>query len=315
MPSNTDLNKQPNLLTGVVLILIGSMLLSSKGIFTKFLYQYGLSYLELAMLRAVISLPLFWLWAIYQNGISTLLSIDRIVLLVAMAAGFIAYYIAALLDLYALTLIDASLERILLYTYPALIVIIASVRDRKLPEPRVFLAVLLTYSGVMFAIGGFDPYLWQQNSVGSVLVLICALMYAGYFFANEFAGKRISSSTFIVYAMTTASIALCLHYFFTGASNNLDMQINSWLILVSMVFFSMVIPIFMLAEGVKQIGAQRAGLISTVGPPSTIILAAMFLNEKMLFIQFGGVLTILLGIYVLERKPKQMNSAGADTSE
>lgn len=305
MGSNAVPDKRPGLLAGVMLVLTGSVLLSSKGIFTKLLYLQGLDFQGLAMLRAVISLPLFWLWAIYRNGIPKLFRIERKVLLITLVTGFAAYYIGAILDLYALTLIDASLERILLYTYPALIVIISAIRYRKLPEPRISLALILTYFGVVFAIGGFESSLWQQNSVGSLLVLFCALIYAGYFFANEYAGRHISSSAFIVYAMTAATVALVVHFFVMGSGIKLELQTNTWLLLIAMVLFSMVIPIFMLAEGVRLIGAQRAGLISTVGPPSTIILAAIVLDESMFASQFTGVLTILFGIYVLERKPKQ----------
>ena len=72
-----------------------------------------------------------------------------------------------------------------------------------------------------------------------------------------------------------------------------------------MIVFVTVVPLFMMAEGVKQIGAQRAGLLSTVGPVSTIILAAIFLEEGMRWFQYTGVVVTLIGILILEWQQKR----------
>ena len=78
----------------------------------------------------------------------------------------------ALVDFHALELIDASIERVLLFSYPALVVLIGSFMRRRAPERRVVLTMLLTYVGIFFAMGGVDLHELRQNLYGASLVLV-----------------------------------------------------------------------------------------------------------------------------------------------
>ncbi|MFT5350198.1 MAG: drug/metabolite transporter (DMT)-like permease, partial [Gammaproteobacteria bacterium] len=279
----------PRLWSGLLLVICGAVLLSAKGILSKLLYIEGLDFQEVITIRSVLSLPLFWLWGIYIVGLPNIIKVDKEGLLGALAAGFFCYFIGGSLDFYALTMIDAGLERVLLYTYPAIIVLTLAVWRRRLPPLSVIGALFMTYVGILFAIGIFDLALWRANSFGALLVLICAVSYAGYFFANDLVGKKIGSIVFTIYAMSAATVALIVHFSLTHSVLDLALSPRAWCLFLIMVVFVTVVPLFMMAEGVKQIGAQRAGLLSTVGPASTIILAAIFLGEDMRWFQYGGV--------------------------
>ena len=69
----------------------------------------------------------------------------------AAIAGIICYYVGAMVDFWALTLIDASIERVLLFSYPAIVVLIGSIQTRRAPQTRVVFALLLTYAGIFLA--------------------------------------------------------------------------------------------------------------------------------------------------------------------
>ena len=269
------------------------------------LYAEGLDYQEVITIRSVLSLPLFWLWGIVVIGFTGIIKVDRKSLYGALAAGFLCYYIGGSLDFYALTLIDAGLERVLLYTYPAIIIVTLALVNRRMPPRTVVCALLMTYMGVVMAIGVFDLALWQANAFGSSLVLICAVTYAGYFFANELVGKKAGSIVFTIYAMSAATLALVVHYSLNHSIAELSLSTRAWGLFALMAVFVTVVPLFMLAEGVKQIGAQRAGLLSTVGPASTVILATIFLGEEMLWFQYAGVIVTIIGIVILEWQQKQ----------
>ena len=295
----------PKLWSGLLLVISAAVLLSAKGILSKLLYAEGLDFQEVITIRSTLALPLFWLYGIYIIGLPQLIKVDRKGLLGAFAAGFFCYFIGGSLDFYALTMIDASLERVLLYTYPALIVLLMAVLKRRMPPISVIFAVVMTYVGILFAIGIFDITLWQANAFGALLVLICAVTYAGYFFANDWVGNRIGSIAFTIYAMTAATLALIVHYSSNHSITELVLSPRAWWLFLIMAVFVTVVPLFMMGEGVKQIGAQRAGLLSTVGPASTIILAAIFLGEEMRWFQYAGVVITLVGILILEWQQKQ----------
>ena len=298
----TIMDSYKNNLTGLLLIISGSLLISAKGILAKLIYAEGVAADELVTIRAILSLPLFWAWAIWRVGLINLFHVDRRVLFGSAIAGIACYYVGARINFFALTIIDASLERVLLYTYPTLVVIGTAIILKRAPEWRVIVALISTYLGVLLAVGGFSIELLQANLFGAGLVMFCALTFAFYFFVNDHVSSQIGSAGFTVYAMTAATVALCLHFFIMHPITAFTLNDRAWQLLIFMVLFATVIPVFMIAESVRQIGAQRAALISTVGPPSTILLAALILDESMLFSQLCGVVFILAGIIFLEMR-------------
>lgn len=53
-------------LGGIALALGGALLLSTKGIFAKLIYAQGVDYLTLVAVRAMVSLPVFWVWGLWR---------------------------------------------------------------------------------------------------------------------------------------------------------------------------------------------------------------------------------------------------------
>jgi drug/metabolite transporter (DMT)-like permease len=295
-------SQKQNELTGVLLVVAGSVLLAAKGVVAKLLYAEGLRVETLLAMRSGLALPLFWAWATWRDSLLPLRRIERRPLWIAIGAGVGCYYIGAVTDFRALTLIPASLERTLLYVYPSLIVLIIALRDRRLPAPELLFALALTYAGVVLAIGGADPQLWRENSTGALLVMVSAVTYALFFFANEFVGRRIGSRWFIVIVNTAGTTLLVVHFLVVLPLSALDISARAWALLAFMVVFITVIPVFMIGEGVTRIGAQRGALVSTVGPPSTVLMAALVLGEQLRWFQFAGIGAVLLGLYMLERQ-------------
>ena len=68
----------------------------------------------------------------------------------------------------------------------------------------------------------------------------------------------------------------------------------------------LVSSIFLFSEGIRRIGAERAAIISTIGPPATISLAAYLLGESMSGVQLGGAALIIVGILVVEYRSRAL---------
>ncbi|MBI5826471.1 MAG: DMT family transporter [Deltaproteobacteria bacterium] len=119
-----------------------------KGIFAKILYSYGLDPVTLLALRFMIAMPLFWAALIYFPSERVCLR-DFITLVLS---GVIGFYAAALADFYGLLYIDASLERIILYTYPALVVVLAAVFFKESLGKSKIISIALTYAGLALAL-------------------------------------------------------------------------------------------------------------------------------------------------------------------
>jgi drug/metabolite transporter (DMT)-like permease len=289
------------------------MLFASKGLFAKWLYERGVGFEALVTIRAVFALPLFWLFANRGGPTTNLRDAPRGALVAAAIAGFLCYYVGALTDFWALTMIDASVERVLLFSYPAIVVLISSTLTRTWPSLTIVVAVLITYIGIFFAVGGFEQDAFSSNLFGAALVLCSALTYAIYFLIGERYTRILGSSRFTLVAMTTSGVALAVHFLiFESVAQVATYDLPVWLGLVALATLCMFIPSLMQAEGVKRIGAQRGAVASTMGPPTTILLAAVFLGERLTAAQFAGVACILGGVLFLDLASKRQRAPKTD---
>jgi drug/metabolite transporter (DMT)-like permease len=294
-----------------------AILFASKGLFSKALYQRGVGFELLVAVRAVLAMPLFAWIALRPAGYDA----DGIraaprprAILAAAIAGIICYYIGALVDFWALTLIDASVERVLLFSYPALVVLIGSVRARRAPETRVVIALLVTYLGIFFVMGGVDLAELRANLFGAGLVLIAALTTAIYFLIGEHYTHELGSTRFAAIAMGTSAVLLAAHFaLFRSFSEFAALQAHDWMLLGVLAIACMFLPGLMQAEGVRSVGAQRAAIGSTVGPPTTIALAAVFLGERLNAWQWLGSGMIVASVLALSiGKSRIPEAAGTD---
>ena len=277
------------------------MLFAAKGIFAKKLYEQGLSFEGVVAIRAMISLPFFWWLALKRESLREIASTPPRAVLMAAFAGALCYYAGALLDFLALTMIDASIERVLIFSYPAMVVIFTSVRDRRWPSPQVVVATLLAYLGIFFTVGGFDLAELRANLFGALLVIGSAFSYAIYFLVSETYTRSVGSARFTLIAMTAATTCLVPHYFWLKGTREIAViDPAGWWLLIGIAVFCMFLPASFQAEGVRRIGAERGAVLSSVGPPTTVLLAFFLLGERLSAWQWVGMALIVLGIMVLD---------------
>ncbi len=282
---------------------MGAALFACKGIFSKQLFARGVQFETVVAVRALLAVPLFVGFTLVRDGAATVLASPRRAMAAASFAGFLCYYVGALLDFLALTMIDASIERVLMFSYPAMIVLFVSIRDRRRPPNAVLLAVGITYLGIFLAMGGMDHGELRANALGAGLVILSALTFAIYYLIVDRYGRELGSARFTLFAMGTSSVALTAHFLIhPGASALASIDGAGFGLLVILGVACMFVPALLQAEGVGRIGAERAAIVSTVGPPTTILLGWAVLGERMSPWQLTGAGLIVLGILVVERQ-------------
>ena len=285
------------------MVAIGAVLLAAKGLFAKTLYDMDLSFHDVAAIRSVLAVPGFALLAwLYRSKTTTERDSTsrRNDLLLALFAGFLCYYLGALANFYALTIIDASVERPLLFAYPIFVVIITTVITRQPPSARVLLAMLLTALGVVLVTGTLNARLTASQWSGMAWILFCSMSIAIYTFISGELTQRLGSGLFTLTAMTAAAVGMAVHYQTFAGWENVGLSVTAWRTLAALVVFSTVLPLFLMAEGVRRIGASQASLISTLGPPATAIMAQELTGEILAPAQWLGIALVLIGVMALE---------------
>ena len=283
---------------GLLLAAGGAILFASKGLFAKALYAQGVDFRSLTLLRALIALPLFTRLAV-QRGLR-LGQLPPKAVLGAAFAGVWCYAVGALIDFHALELIDVSLERSLLFSYPAIVVLYTAITTRRFPSRTVLGAVVATYVGILLVVGGFDAAAWQRNLAGSAMVLFCATTTATYFLIGERTMAQLGSAGFTIIAMVSATVAtllFCLPYHPIDAA--LRVSGRGWLLLAALAVLCMFLPTLMQAAGIQRIGAVRGALVSTVGPPAALLMGSALLGERPGLAQLLGTALIVTGVVVI----------------
>ena len=298
--SGRRLRGREGTLTGVALTALGAVGFASKGIFAKFLYADGWGADATVSARSFLALPILAVWAFAAVGARELVRPAPRVILGAAFAGVLTFYAGAMLDFRALTMIDASIERVLLFTYPSMIVVLHAALYREWPQRSVLGALTLTYGGILMVVTGLDAQVLHGNLAGAGLVLGCALLSACYYLASDRWTPSIGSIAFTFYALTAATLCLGVHVAVSGARSAMVWQLRDVGLFAGLVLVATVMPIVAMAEGVRRLGAQRAAVISTIGPPTTILLGAWLIDERLRPAQWLGVALIVAGILALE---------------
>lgn len=296
-------------LLGAIFVLLSAVLFAIKAILIKFAYglDANLDGVSLLALRMASALPFFLLMAYFAPRSSRLITRQDWGLL--LLAGLIGYYLASILDFIGLQYISASLERIILFLYPTLTVLMSAVLYQKPITIRTWLAIVLSYGGTLVVMLGEgwhaligDGILW-----GSALVFASAVAYASYLVMTPTLIQRFGSWRFTGLAMSVACIASIVHFIWSTPAPIAVLQDFSnqviWLGL-ALGFFSTVLPATLLMQGIQRIGAAQAALISAGGPVLTILLAVAFLGEHLNLIQWLGCALNIVGVLMITLKPK-----------
>ena len=73
-----------------------------------------------------------------------------------------------------------------------------------------------------------------------------------------------------------------------------------------MPLFSTVIPVWLLSEGIRRLGAGQASMIAAVGPVATLAMGAAFLGEQVGWLELAGAVLVLGGV-LLVSAPRARN--------
>lgn len=295
---------------GILLAVIGAVLFSAKAIIVKFTYRYGIDAVTLIAFRMLFAMPFFAAVAWHQSRraargeIPKLTATERIQVCIL---GLIGYYLSSFLDFLGLRHITASLERLILFLSPSLVVLLSAIWLKRPIERRQWVAMLLSYVGVVLvfahdlSFGGGSEVL-----LGSLFVFGSALSYSVYLICSGELIKRIGATRLVAYAMLVSCVACVIQFFVVHPPSGLIQPLPVYVYSAIHATFHTVIPVFMLMWAVDRIGAPTASLLGMVGPVSVLFLASWFLNEPITVWQLFGTAFVLLGVFALmgARRPK-----------
>jgi drug/metabolite transporter (DMT)-like permease len=289
----------PPLWPGIVLAMAGSVAFSGKAIIVKLAYRYDVDAVTLIMYRMLFALPLFALLAWWAGrGRAPLARRDWIVVA---GLGFSGYYLSSFLDFVGLQYITASLERLILYLNPTLVLAIGAIAFRGKVSRRQVVALGVSYCGVLLVFGHEVSFQGPDAALGAALVFASAISYAVYLVASGEEVKRLGALRLTGLATSVACL-LCIAQFFVlrpVAALAVAPQVI-WLSVLNATLCTFA-PVLMMMMAVERVGAAVAAQTGMVGPLSTIIMGIAILGEPFTGWIVAGTLLVLAGIWWLAR--------------
>ena len=292
-----------SLTTGLLLAAFGAIAFSGKAIIVKLAYRHGVDAVTLIMFRMLFALPIFaamaW-WA--SRGQAALTRQDWLGVL---GLGFTGYYLASFLDFAGLAYISASLERLILYLNPTIVMLLGLVLYQRRTTTRQMLGMAISYSGVVLVFGHEISLLGADAAWGALLVFLSAVSYAIYLVYSGELVKRLGSVRLVGLASTFACVCCIVQFV---VLRPMDVAFNVapevlWLSVVNATLCT-VVPVLMVMMAIERIGPSLAAQTGMVGPIATILMGVLLLGEPFTVWVAAGTVLVITGIFVFSRSGK-----------
>jgi drug/metabolite transporter (DMT)-like permease len=216
--------------------------------------------------------------------------------------GLVGYYLASYFDFVGLTYIKASLERIILFVYPTIVILLNRLFFKQPITKIQTLAIFLSYVGIVIAFSDEVDISGGNVYLGGLFVLLSAITYASYLVGSGWLIPKFGVVKFTAYAMLVSCFCVFIHFSIISETDlfTLPWQVYGLGFLIAV--FATVIPSFLVSTSIKIISSSNFAIVAGIGPISTIVLASLFLNEKLTLIQFLGALLVIVGIVITSIK-------------
>jgi drug/metabolite transporter (DMT)-like permease len=284
---------------GLAFAILGAILFSTKAVVVKLAYAFPVTPEALLALRLLFALP-FYLFVATRSARSAP-PLTRADWLKVISLGLIGYYGASLLDFWGLAYISAGLERLTLYTYPVIVILLSAVAFGRPVTGRDALAFGAAYLGVAFVVLNDRVRLGAVSdlSVGVLLVLLSAFAYAVYLVGSQHIIPRLGAIRFTALAMPAATVGALTHFALTDSAERLFAQpaaVYGYALFLAV--FSTVLPSFLISAGLARIGAARTAMVGAIGPIATMLIAWPLLGETITATQLLGSALVVYGVGV-----------------
>jgi drug/metabolite transporter (DMT)-like permease len=288
-----------SVVVGLLLATFGAIAFSGKAIIVKLAYRYGVDAVTLIMYRMLFALPIFTVMAWWASRGKPPLT--RREWWGVLGLGLTGYYLASFLDFVGLAYISASLERLILYLNPTLVLLMGLVLYKRKITRLQALGMAISYGGVMLVFGHEINLQGADAALGALLVFLSAISYAVYL---SFSGEMVQrlGSLRLVGLATSVACVLCIGQFLLLRPLSAAMVAPEviWLSVLNATLCTAV-PVLAVMMAIERIGASLAAQTGMIGPMSTILLGVVLLGEPFTAWVAAGSALVIAGIFVFSR--------------
>ena len=279
--------KKTTMLRGYLFVIASAFIFGCMPLMTKYIYAEGINSLSLVFLRNLMSIPMLGVLAKMQGQS---LKVPGKALFSISLVGIMGCCLTPLLLFSSYNYMASGTATVFHFIYPALAVVGGILFLKERAKLGTLLCVVICVAGICMFYNPGDPLDWR----GSTLAIVSGITYAAYILLlSVFPYKDISGFRFSFFISSTSSVLLLIACLVTGQLT-LPTTLVGWLLCLGFAFVINVGAVVLFQQGTFLIGGQRAAILSTVEPITSIFIGALFLNEAIgVRTAIGSVLVIL----------------------
>ncbi len=285
---------------GIALATVGAVGFSGKAIIIKLAYRHGVDAVTLIMLRMAMALPMFLLLAWWAGRGKPALTRNQWWSVIGL--GFSGYYAASMLDFMGLQYVSASLERLILYLNPTLVLLLGWVMFGRRATWQQGAAMAVGYAGVLLVFAQEFRVTGANVPLGGALVFASAIAYAVYLVYSGEVVQRLGALRLTGLATSVACLLCMLQFVLLRPLGSIADVATPvlWLSVLNATLCTFV-PVLAMMMAIERVGSTLAAQVGLVGPLSTVALGAVLLNEPVTAMVVAGTALVLLGVWLLAR--------------
>jgi drug/metabolite transporter (DMT)-like permease len=291
---------------GIIFALAGTISFAFRPILIKLGYSaHPVSATTLLFLRMTLSLPFFLAMAWWmRRGDPPAVAIGRRDWFAIVGLGFLGYYLASLLDFLGLQYVSAGVGRLIMFLYPTLVVILSAVFLKRNPTLRELAALAITYTGIALVLSGQISSAPEHRGFvfGALLIFASAMCYAVYLVTGSQLVKRVGSVRFTAYTMIVSTVPAVMQFLILESPAALDLPAQLWWIALALATLCTVLPVLLVAEALRRIGANHFALIGALGPVTTVLADFTLLDGSLTMAKILGGALVISGVLLVSLK-------------
>jgi drug/metabolite transporter (DMT)-like permease len=287
---------------GMLFALAGTIAFAFRPVLIKLGYAAApVSATTLLFLRMVLSLPFFAAVAWWLRNEPPIARRDWAGIV---GLGFLGYYLASLLDFLGLQYVPAGIGRLIMFLYPTLVVILSALFLAKRPTRRELVSLSMTYAGIALVLShqlGASPE-HRLFLLGAALVFGSSMCYAVYLVTGSQLVKRVGSMRFTAYTMMVSTVPAVVQFGVLESPAALALPDVVWVYAILLATVCTALPVFLVAEALKRIGANQFALIGALGPVTTVLADFVLLEGALTPLQMLGGALVIAGVLLVTLK-------------
>ncbi|MDF2519876.1 MAG: EamA/RhaT family transporter [Clostridia bacterium] len=285
-------------LKGFIYAIISAVFFGSAGIFVKSGYSSDFTPVDLLMLQYIIGSIILFLMSFIKYRGKLKLSKDMVKKLIIQ--GAIGNTLMTVFFYEAFRYLDVAVTTMLLFTYPAMVALAASLIFKQRISQLKLALIAGTFLGCILVLDVFTKTS-GINYIGVAFALLSAFFYA---FMNLHAERIVEDlpGLVITFYTTVFSLIVLFIFNFDFVYKLPEVSLPSFVNAALLAFFCEIIPLTLLYEAIKRIGPVSTSIITSLELPASAITAFVFLGERLTLTQIIGILTVVYCVIKLKKE-------------